>query len=102
MRRLRPSLLTTTGCGLLAAGLGKAHACATCFGISDSRLALGMNWGLFSLLFVVVLVLGGIATFFFCLIRRASRLAEAEVFGDSDKAVDRSEARAPELAGTLN
>ncbi len=41
-----------------------APACAACYGASDSPLAQGMNWGIFSLLAVVVCVLGGIASFF--------------------------------------
>ena len=50
-------------------------ACATCFGSSDSDLARGMNWGILSLLVVVVGVLGGIATFFVYLARRSAELS---------------------------
>lgn len=50
-------------------------ACATCFGASDADLARGMNWGIFSLLFVVVTVLGGIASFFVYLGRRSAAMA---------------------------
>jgi hypothetical protein len=39
-------------------------ACAACYGASDSPMAKGMNWGIFSLLSVVTVVLGCIATFF--------------------------------------
>ncbi len=39
-------------------------ACAACYGASDSPMAKGMNWGILSLLGVVVMVLGGVATFF--------------------------------------
>jgi hypothetical protein len=39
-------------------------ACAACAGQSDSAMAKGMNWGIMSLLAVVVCVLGGITTFF--------------------------------------
>jgi hypothetical protein len=54
-------------------------ACAACFGgKSDSGLARGMNWGIFSLLAVVVFVLSGFATFFIYLARRAARTAAAE------------------------
>jgi heme/copper-type cytochrome/quinol oxidase subunit 2 len=49
-----------------------AHACATCFGKSDSKLAEGMNWGIFTLLVVVLGVLGGISAFFIFLARRSS------------------------------
>lgn len=47
-------------------------ACAACFGKSDSPLAQAMNWGIFSLLAVVVTVLGGIASFFIFMARRAA------------------------------
>jgi hypothetical protein len=48
-----------------------AHACAACFGASDSELAKGMNMGIFVLLGVIVFVLGAIASFFIFLARRA-------------------------------
>ncbi len=51
------------------------RACAACFGQSDSALAKGMNMGIFSLLAVVVSVLGGIAGFFVYLARRSSTAA---------------------------
>ena len=38
-------------------------ACSTCFGKSDSKMAEGMNAGIFTLLVVVVTVLAGIAAF---------------------------------------
>jgi len=41
-------------------------ACAACYGKSDSPLASGMNWGIFTLLGVIVPVLG---CFGFCLVR---------------------------------
>lgn len=51
---------------LLAAAFQPASvfACAACYGASDSPMAKGMNWGIFSLLGVVAVVLGCIATFF--------------------------------------
>jgi len=48
------------------------RACAACYGQSDSPMAQGMNWGIFSLLGVVVVVLGSISTFFVFLARRAA------------------------------
>ena len=45
-------------------------ACAACYGQSDSPLAQGMNWGIFTLLGVVVTVLAGVAGFFVYLIRK--------------------------------
>lgn len=60
----------TAGAVMLVSG-GKAHACAACFGQSDSPLAVGLNWGIMSLLVVVVSVLGGVVAFFVHTIRRA-------------------------------
>jgi hypothetical protein len=54
-----------------------ASACAACFGQSDSPMAKGMNMGIFSLLFVVVFVLTGVAAFFIYLVKRSSALAAA-------------------------
>jgi NhaP-type Na+/H+ or K+/H+ antiporter len=56
-------------------------ACAACYGASDSPMAKGMNWGIFSLLGVVTVVLGCIATFFVFIGKRsaeASHLPEAD------------------------
>ncbi len=53
-----------------------AIACAMCFGQqSDSPLAQGMNWGIFSLLATIVSVLGGIATFFIYLAKKSAGAA---------------------------
>lgn len=62
----------------LAAAPESVLACATCFGKSDSDLAKAMNWGIVSLLAVVVFVLGGFAAFFIYLARRAAMSARAE------------------------
>lgn len=56
----------------LAAAAQNAMACAACYGKSDSDLAHGMNWGIFALLLVVTFVLGGIASFFVYIARRAA------------------------------
>lgn len=61
-------------------------ACAVCYGRSDDPLAHGINWGIFTLLGVVVLMLSSIATFFVFLIRReaamqARKLAEENLSG---------------------
>lgn len=45
--------------------------CAACYGQSDSPMAAGMNWGIFSLLGFIVAVLGGVAGFFIFLSRRS-------------------------------
>ena len=47
-------------------------ACAACYGASDSPMAKGMNWGILSLLGVVVMVLGSIATFFVFIGKRSA------------------------------
>jgi hypothetical protein len=47
-------------------------ACAACYGQSDSPLAQGLNWGILSLLGIVVPVLGGIATFFIFIAKKAA------------------------------
>ena len=52
-------------------------ACAACYGQSDSPMAAGMNWGIFSLLGVIVFVLGGVAGFFVFLARRSVKMAAA-------------------------
>lgn len=51
-----------------------ASACATCFGKSDSKLAEGMNWGILTLLFIIMSVLGGISAFFVFVARRSATL----------------------------
>jgi len=57
---------------------GSVLACAACFGKSDSSLAKGMNWGIASLLVVVICVLGGIASFFIYIARK-SAMADVSV-----------------------
>jgi hypothetical protein len=44
-------------------------ACAACYGRSDSPLASGMNWGIFTLLGVVLTVLSCCALFFVHVVR---------------------------------
>jgi hypothetical protein len=58
-----------------AAAPSPLWACAACYGKSDSPMAAGMNWGIFSLLAVVVSVLGGIAAFGIYMARRAAALS---------------------------
>jgi len=53
-------------------------ACAACYGRSDSPLASGMNWGIFTLLGVVVTVLVSIASFFIYIIRRETARTRTE------------------------
>ena len=51
-------------------------ACAACYGASDSPMAKGMNWGIFSLLGVVAMVLGSVATFFVFIGKKAAAAAD--------------------------
>jgi hypothetical protein len=64
-----------TALSLAAFAPAPLFACAACYGKSDSPLASGMNWGIFTLLGVVVTVLASIASFFIYLVHRESRLA---------------------------
>ena len=63
---------------LLAMAFGvadSAYGCAVCYGEPGSPLSSGLNWGIASLLAVVMLVLGGIAGFFIYLVKRSSKAA---------------------------
>ena len=71
---MRRTLLTL---GLVAAPRA-AFACPVCFGDNDSPMALAMNMGILFMLIIVAAVLGGFASFFIYLIRRAKRVAEQE------------------------
>lgn len=53
-------------------------ACAACFGQSNDQMAVGMNWGIASLLVVIVGVLGGIASFFVYIARKSSTVPGPE------------------------
>jgi len=67
---------------------GPVLACAACFGKSDSSLAKGMNWGIASLLVVVISVLGAIASFFIYLARR-SAMADGSLSGNPAESNER-------------
>jgi hypothetical protein len=62
-------------------------ACAACFGKSDSPLAEGMNWGIFSLLAVVGCVLSGFAAAGIFLVRKAATVAAAQAQESTDNKV---------------
>ena len=66
-----------------------AFACATCFGKSDSALAKGMNWGIFTLLLVVVGMWIAVVSFFVFLARRASAKSAAAVSSEFAASVNR-------------
>ena len=54
-----------------------ALACSACFGRTDGNdaMAQGMNMGIFTVLIVIMLVLGGIAAFAVFLAVRSARMA---------------------------
>jgi hypothetical protein len=51
-------------------------ACAVCYGQPDSPMAHGLNWGVLSLLAVVVPVLGAIAGFFIFIAKKAAAVSK--------------------------
>ncbi|HUZ05918.1 MAG TPA: hypothetical protein VMV89_00360 [Candidatus Paceibacterota bacterium] len=53
-------------------------ACAACYGRSDSPLAYGVNWGIFTLMGVIVSVLACIALFFVHIVRKEESLTEED------------------------
>ena len=70
--KLRVTLFTFVMLSMLLLSTTDASACAACFGKSDSKLAEGMNAGIFALLGVVGSVLFAIAGFFVYIVRRAA------------------------------
>lgn len=60
---------------LAACAPSPVFACAACYGKSDSALASGMNWGIFTLLGVVLTVLTCIALFFVHIVRKEEILS---------------------------
>ena len=65
-------------CALLALRAESVVACAACYGQSDSPLAQAMNWGIFSLLGIVVSVLTGITAFFVVISRKSGSVRAVE------------------------
>ena len=63
-------ILTVAIAGAIAAAPPPLLACAACYGKSDSPLANGINWGIFTLLGVVVSVLSCFVVFFVHVARR--------------------------------
>ena len=63
-------MIFAAGIALASLAPSPLMACATCFGQSDAPMAQGMNWGIFTLLGVIVVVLATIASFFVYLIRK--------------------------------
>ena len=60
---------------LALAAPAKSLACAACYAPADGSMVDGMNWGIFTLLGVIVPVLGGFLAFFIYLIRKSEALA---------------------------
>lgn len=77
MKFARAILKTLLVTAVAVAGFAPSplFACATCFGQSDAPMAQGMNWGIFTLLAVIVTVLVSIAGFFIYIIRKAAAQA---------------------------
>lgn len=67
MKRLLKLLIAAA---LAALAPSPLFACAACYGKSDSALAQGMNWGIFTLMGFIVTVLTGIALFFVHIVRK--------------------------------
>lgn len=57
-------------------GTGRALACATCFGKTDSAMAEGMNAGIFVLLGFVALFWVAFGSFFVFIVRRSQQMGE--------------------------
>ena len=80
-----------SGIALVALAVGAcltpspALACAACFGQDSGPLAQGMNWGIFSLLAVIVSVLISVAGFFVFLARRAVSQRSVPVSGTASQ-----------------
>ena len=71
MKLLRKLLMVAA---LAVASPSPLFACAACYGRTDSPLAEGMNWGIFTLLGVVLTVLTCVAVFFVHIVRKEETL----------------------------
>jgi len=60
---------------LLLSAARDALACPICFGASDAPLAIGMNWGVLTLLGITVGVLASFAALCVRLVRKSERAA---------------------------
>jgi hypothetical protein len=72
-------LLLAVMASVAACQAQSVSACAMCYNsnVGDSPLAAGMNWGIMSLLVVVVFVLSSFASFFIFLARKAAAAARS-------------------------
>ncbi|HUB86279.1 MAG TPA: hypothetical protein VMB22_00190 [Verrucomicrobiae bacterium] len=73
MKSLRKILVVT-----VAFAPSPLFACAACYGHSDSPLAYGINWGIFTLLGVILTVLTCVALFFVHVVRREESLTDKD------------------------
>lgn len=78
MNLRKPKFLVAAALSALALHPASVFACAACYGASDSPMAKGMNWGILSLLGVVVMVLGSVASFFVFLGKKAASAANGQ------------------------
>jgi hypothetical protein len=74
----------------LALRPGLLWACAACAGQSDSPMAKGMNWGIMSLLAVITVVLGGVASFFVYLAKKSVTASAASVAASLVESTDKA------------
>jgi len=66
--------LTTNAAAALPSALPRAClACAACYGAPDAAQTRGMNFGIFTMLGVTGMVLGGFGGMIYCFVRRARR-----------------------------
>jgi len=70
LRQLLKAILAVLAAAMAAAP-SPLLACAACTGQTDSSLAVGMNWGIVTLLVFVLTVLSCFAVFFVHLARRS-------------------------------
>jgi heme/copper-type cytochrome/quinol oxidase subunit 2 len=76
MKSFRKTLVVATALAALAPS--PLFACAACYGKSDSPLASGMNWGIFTLMGVILTVLTCVALFFVHVVRGEQAQIEAD------------------------
>ena len=97
MNRQQLNRILVTGLALGSAVMPQtASACAACFGKSDSKMAQGMNMGIFSLLAVVVFMQVAVGSFFFVFLKkRAAKLAAERA------ATEQRQAVTPELSSKI-
>ena len=76
--RFRKTLACAAVIALAALRPAPLFACAACYGASDSPMAQGMNWGILTLLGVVLSVLTMVIAFFVHVGRTSAKLRAGE------------------------